>query len=146
MLNIGLDITIYVPRETLAAQYINDIEYELLEQGFQNIQQWMSEKIVIETFQSLEHKLAARRPVRITKYTIVDECHSMLTDAIYNRNCTLSFDFFVNLNFASKMIFMSATGERIFNKLISVFYSIFVLKIFSYMSSFFTLLMLCSHD
>lgn len=116
-LDTNCDVTIYVPRETLARQYEVEIERVLQEQGFQNIRELFNRRIYIETYQGLENKLAHQRNVEITDYTIIDECHSLLTDSVYNRNCTLSFAFFVNLNFASKTVFMSATGERIFDKL-----------------------------
>ena len=117
IMKYGGDISIFVPRESLKLQYIAEIEKELQDGAFIGLREMIRRKVFIETFQWLEKRLANNRGCKVTQYTVVDEAHSLLTESVYNRNATLSYNYFVNRNFASKTIFMSATGERIFEKL-----------------------------
>lgn len=70
-------------------------------------------EVDIMTYQSLEGKLKKNEPIDHYNYIICDEAHYFITDS-WNESTDMSFKW-VNTQHNSIVIYMSATGEEVFN-------------------------------
>lgn len=81
------------------------------------IKEEMIKNITVTTYQAIQSAILEGNMIEKYDYIVADECHYFLTDATFNVYTDLSFNFLLN-NSDSVIIFMSATAERLFNKLI----------------------------
>lgn len=112
----GKTVKIYVSRLTLQSMYQDWREEYAVENACDVIK--IGKEVIIDTYQALEERIRLGKVEEKVDYLVFDECHYFLTDSLFNSETVLSFEYALNQNNANVRIFMSATGERVFNKII----------------------------
>lgn len=75
----------------------------------------LDDTIYVTTYQSIQTRLIKHKPLQYNyKYIVYDECHYFTSDG-WNRYTDKIFDFFKMKQNSAANIFMSGTGENIFN-------------------------------
>ena len=113
----GRTIKIYVPRLTLRDLYEEWKEDCAVEKSIDLLK--IDSEIVVETYQSIAEKVKHGQEIEYADYLVFDEVHCFLSDSLFNTDTNLVFSYVLNQKKSNVRIFMSATGERIFSKIIN---------------------------
>lgn len=119
-INKGWKILYLVNRKILQSQLMEKLEYEVSDALYNlGIVQNPSDFLKIKTYQSVEKSILEGGLEKIyyemrgMDIVVYDECHYFYTDALFNTNTEISYDF-LRKTFDSKLqIFMTATMDKI---------------------------------
>ena len=112
----GEKLKIFVPRITLLQKYEEDIQEYAIKHFISLFE--IGEIVSVDTYQALEERMKKGKEENFANYVVFDECHYWLSDSIFNTNTIFSYSYAINRENSRIRIFISATGERIFQKII----------------------------
>lgn len=73
------------------------------------------EHLIVGTYQALQRGLIYKIPMDRYDYIICDECHYFFSDAMFNLETDIAWDFLWRKRKQSIVIYMSATAKPLFN-------------------------------